>query len=108
MNYTADICLDRPRKHSRYQGLLKYESYYKKLDLYYQLSMRLGKLVDNAWLEEEREETQDKIMQLLAKDKREYILRCKYCGRVLPVESASRVCERCRKAEEENNKLSNG
>lgn len=97
MNYTADISLEKPRSFSRYQGLMKQESYYKKLDLYYQLSMRLGKLVDNEWLEEEREKTQDAIMQLLSKDKHEYILRCKYCGRILPVDSPFRVCDRCRK-----------
>ncbi len=97
MNYTADISLEKPRNFSRYQGLMKQESYYKKLDLYYQLSMRLGKLVDNEWLEEEREKTQDAIMQLLSKDKHEYILRCKYCGRILPVDSPFRVCDRCRK-----------
>ncbi|MGN1165987.1 MAG: SUV3 family DEAD/DEAH box RNA helicase [Lachnospiraceae bacterium] len=100
MNYTADISLEKPRKHSRYQGLLKFESYYKKLDLYYQLSMRLGKLVDNAWLEEEREKTQDTIMQLLSQDKHEYILRCKYCGRILPIDSPARLCERCKKESE--------
>lgn len=97
MNYTADISLERPRSFSHYQGLQKYESYYKKLDLYYQLSMRLGKLVDTQWLEEEREKTQDAIMQLLSKDKHEYILRCKYCGKILPVDSPYRMCERCRK-----------
>lgn len=95
MNYTADISLDKPRSYSRYKGLQKYESYYKKLDLYYQLSMRLGKLVDEEWLENEREKTQDIIMQLLAKDKNEYILRCRYCGRILPVDSPFRVCKQC-------------
>ncbi len=97
MNYTADISLEKPGKYSHYQGLLKYESYYKKLDLYYQLSMRLGKLVDEEWLEEEREKTQDVIMQLLAKDKREYILRCRYCGKILPVDAPNRICKRCYK-----------
>ena len=97
MNYTADISLEKPRRQSRYQGLARYESYYKKLDLYYQLSMRLGKLVDTQWLEEEREKTQDTIMQLLSKDKHEYILRCKYCGRILPVDSPARLCKRCRR-----------
>ena len=62
MSYTSDISLDKPDKHSKYQGLMKYESYYKKLDLYYQLSMRLGKLVDSDWLEKEREKTQDTII----------------------------------------------
>jgi ATP-dependent RNA helicase SUPV3L1/SUV3 len=97
MNYTADISLEKPRAFSKYQGLQKYESYYKKLDLYYQLSMRLGKLVDSEWLEKEREKTQDTIMQLLAKDKHEYILRCKYCGKILPVDSPFRVCAGCRR-----------
>lgn len=101
MSYTADISLDYPRSFSRYQGLQKYESYYKKLDLYYQLSMRLGKLVDADWLEKEREKTQDTIMQLLSKDKHEYILRCKYCGKILPVDSPFRICTSCRREEEE-------
>lgn len=101
MNYTADIALEKPRPFSRYQGLQKYESYYKKLDLYYQLSMRLGKLVDSDWLEKEREKTQDTITQLLAKDKHEYILRCKYCGRILPVDSPFRVCNNCRRDTDE-------
>jgi hypothetical protein len=96
MNYTADISLEKPRRHSRYQGLMRLESYYKKLDLYYQLSTRLGKLIDMEWLEDEREKTQDEIMQLLLQDKHEYILRCKYCGRILPVDSPYRMCEKCR------------
>ncbi len=101
MNYTADISLEQPRPFSRYQGLQKYESYYKKLDLYYQMSMRLGKLIDSEWLDSEREKTQDTIMQLLTKDKHEYILRCKYCGRILPVDSPFRVCSACRRDTEE-------
>ena len=101
MNYTADISLEQPRPFSRYQGLQKYESYYKRLDLYYQMSMRLGKLIDSEWLDNEREKTQDTIMQLLTKDKHEYILRCKYCGRILPVDSPFRVCSACRRDTEE-------
>lgn len=108
MNYTADISLEPPRSFSRYQGLQKYESYYKKLDLYYQLSMRLGKLVDNEWLENEREKTQDTIMQLLSKGKHEYILRCKYCGRILPVDSPFRMCSSCRKEMEDNRPARHG
>ena len=41
--------------------------------------------------------TQDTIMQLLTKDKHEYILRCKYCGRILQVDSPFRVCSDCRR-----------
>lgn len=94
--YTADVSLPRPSiRRTRYEGLLKYESYYKKLDLYYQFSVRMGKWMEADWLEREREKTQDKIMQLLSEDKHAYILRCKYCGRVLPINVPYRVCERC-------------
>ena len=95
MSYTADVSLDHPDKRSRYDGLMKYESYYKKLDLYYQLSVRLGKIIDADWLEEERDSTQNKIMQLLSKDKNDYILRCKYCGRVLPIGAPFNACDDC-------------
>jgi hypothetical protein len=62
--------------------------------------MRLGKLIDMQWLEDEREKTQDEIMQMLLVDKHEYILRCKYCGRILPVDSPYRMCEGCRREAE--------
>jgi len=100
--YSADIMLTRPSKRSRYDGLHKYESYYKKLDLYYQFSVRMGKLYDARWLEEERERTQDHIMELLALDKDEYILRCKYCGKILPVDSPARLCNKCKRLRDEH------
>ena len=95
MSYTSDISLDKPDKHSRYQGLMKYESYYKKLDLYYQFSVRMGKIVDEDWLENERDKTQAKIMQLLSKNKDEYIIRCRYCGRILPIGNSRNICRDC-------------
>ena len=95
ISYTADISLEHPVKKSRYEGLMKLESYYKKLDLYYQFSVRLGKLIENDWLEEERDKTQTQIMQMLLKDKNEYILRCKYCGTILPVGTNFNLCNDC-------------
>lgn len=95
MSYTSDISLDKPDKHSKYQGLMKYESYYKKLDLYYQFSVRMGKIVDEDWLENERDKTQAKIMQLLSKSKDEYIIRCRYCGRILPIGNSRNICRDC-------------
>lgn len=95
LSYTADVCLGHPSQNSRYKGLMKYESYYKKLDLYYQMSIRLGKLIDMEWLEEERDKVQSVIMRVLSKDKNKYITRCKYCGKVLPVGSKQLVCSDC-------------
>ena len=94
--YMADVSLTRPSKGSRYRGLAKAESYYKKLDLYFQFSYRMGKWIDTEWLERERERTQEQIMDYLTAEKQEYIQRCKYCGRILPVDVPFRVCKRCR------------
>lgn len=95
MSYTSDISLDRPDKRTKYQGLMKYESYYKKLDLYYQMSVRLGKIIDTDWLEAERDKVQAQIMQILSKSKDEYILRCRYCGRILPIGNPRNICRDC-------------
>ena len=74
---------------------MKYETYYKQLDLYYQFSHRMGKIVDEDWLKDQREETETVIMRYLSKKKQDYISRCPYCGRQLPLGYPYRVCERC-------------
>ena len=54
--YTADVSLEKPvlfRDRSR--GIMQYETYYKQLDLYYQFSHRMQKVIDEEWLERERE-----------------------------------------------------
>ena len=92
----ADITLDKPtilRKEKN--SLLKYETYYKQLDLYYQMSYRLGKELDEKWVIRERERTEEKIMRYLLRDKVAYIKRCRYCGRMLPIESPFNCCDRC-------------
>ena len=96
MDYMADITLDKPsilRKEKN--SLLKYETYYKQLDLYYQMSYRLGKELDEKWVIRERERTEEKIMRYLLRDKVAYIKRCRYCGRMLPIESPFNCCDRC-------------
>ncbi len=100
-SYTADVSLARPSlRRSRQDGLMRLESYYKKLDLYYQFSYRMGKWINEEWLARERTKTQEAIMQQLSKDMHSYILRCKYCGRVLPLDSPYRVCKRCHRDRE--------
>lgn len=51
-------------------GLVRYETFYKMLDLYYQFSTRLGKNIDADRLVREREKTEETIMRYLAKNKR--------------------------------------
>lgn len=104
-NYPADAYLDPPKlddirrrrgeSDMRKLSMQRYETYYKKLDLYYQFSHRLGKIVDEEWLEHERTRTESKIMQYLMKGKKGYIARCQYCGRMLPVGYPFPRCQRC-------------
>lgn len=59
------------------------------------MSVRLGKIVDNEWLDAERDSVQQRIMKLLAKSKDEYISRCRYCGRILPIGNHNNICRDC-------------
>ena len=94
--YTADVALDFPeREMCSDSGQMQCETYYRMLDLYYQFSTRMGKNIDVQRLRDEREETEDEIMRYLAKDKKNYIHRCQYCGAMLPMGAAYRVCDRC-------------
>lgn len=94
--YSADISLPHPRIGAlKLRGLPRYETYYKQLDLYYQFSQRFGKLIDERWLAREREKTETSIMRYLTRGKQDYISRCPYCARPLPLGYPYRVCERC-------------
>lgn len=94
--YTAAPFLERPRLLAAgKEGIQKYETYYKQLDLYYQFSHRMQKNIEEDWLQREREYTEDKIMRYLMKGKKDYISRCRYCGRLLPLGSHFKVCDRC-------------
>jgi ATP-dependent RNA helicase SUPV3L1/SUV3 len=94
--YSADVSLSRPSvDHRDRGGIMKYETYYKQLDLYYQFSHRMGKVIEEEWLREEREKTEAHIMKYLTKGKTNYISRCPYCGKLLPLGSAYRMCDEC-------------
>jgi ATP-dependent RNA helicase SUPV3L1/SUV3 len=94
--YTADVSLEKPVLfRDRSKGILLYETYYKQLDLYYQFSHRMQKVIDEEWLDKEREKTEMRIMQYLTRGKHNYIARCRYCGRLLPLGSTFQVCDEC-------------
>lgn len=94
--YTADVSLHFPALiMCSDTGLMRCETFYKLLDLYYQFSVRLGKEIDLTRLEQERAKTEDTIMRYLSKDKKMYIRKCQYCGTPLSLETAFGVCENC-------------
>ena len=95
-DYPADKRLKHPDKGAGSKlGLQKYETYYRKLDLYYQFSHRFDKITDEDWLEQERSRTEGTIMRYLSKGKKSYIARCQRCGRILPVGYPFKICEPC-------------
>ena len=77
-------------------GLVRYETFYKMLDLYYQFSTRLGEKISTptGWCGSGKK-TEETIMRYLAKNKKDYIGKCRYCGAPLPVGSTFMVCDRC-------------
>ncbi len=94
--YTADVSLAKPVLYKgRDKGILQYETYYKQLDLYYQFSHRMQKIIDEEWLDAERSKTEMAIMRYLTKGKHNYIARCRYCGKLLPLASPFQVCDLC-------------
>lgn len=98
-SYSADVSLKKPDiRQLRYEGIARYETYYKQLDLYYQFSERLGKVIDEKWLAAEREKTEIEIMKCLSKGKENYIATCRYCGKILPVGYGFNQCRHCRSA----------
>lgn len=101
--YTADVSLERPAlRRDKKAGIQQYETYYKQLDLYYQFSHRMQKVVEEDWLRGEREKTEMKIMSYLTRGKQNYIARCRYCGKLLPLGSTFPVCDDCFRQERRN------
>lgn len=72
--------------------LLGCEKQYKAWDINHQLKMRIGIQDDNFG---QREEICQRIKELMAADKNEYIRRCNQCGRELPPGYLYNLCEGC-------------
>lgn len=97
LHYTADISVRFP-EFSKVDGnndLERAEIYYRMLDVYHQFSLRMGKEIDEERLRKERFDVEELIMSELMKSKDEYLRRCRYCGKVLAVESRYSICNRC-------------
>lgn len=97
MTYTSAPMVEFPDWNSVFgqNGLERAETYYKMLDLYHLFSLRMGKNLDEARLRKERIETEETILAELRKNKRSYLKRCRYCRKILPLQSPYTLCERC-------------
>ena len=74
------------------ETLLDCELQYKAYDIHHQLLRRIG-IPDDCT--EERSAICERIAELMKENKEQYIRRCKFCGRELPIGSQFNVCEDC-------------
>ena len=94
-DYPADKRLKHPDKGAGSKlGLQKYETYYRKLDLYYQSptvltrsSTRTGSNRNAAALKHDH--------AVFVQGQKSYIARCQRCGRMLPVGYPFKICDPC-------------
>ena len=71
------------------------ESYYKQLDLYTQFSGRMNWVVDREEVAVNREWAQHEIGELLRDDKGQFEKKCRICGKILPWDHTSPICQDC-------------
>ena len=71
------------------------ESYYKMLDLYFQFSRKVGLPIQDAYLDEERRQTEEEISRILKTECASYSRKCSACGRELSWDYPFSICERC-------------
>lgn len=97
MTYSADISVKFPSMDmvNGQTELQRLETFYKMLDLYYQFSIRMGKVYDERRLLETKADTEDRIQTILQKRKTNFIRRCNVCGKPMALEEKARMCEAC-------------
>ncbi|MBO7355708.1 MAG: hypothetical protein J6U50_03675, partial [Lachnospiraceae bacterium] len=72
--------------------LMNCELEYKGYDLRHQLLRRLGLPDEYSHV---RQSICDKISMFMKEDKGQYIRRCKYCGKELPIGTIYNYCDEC-------------
>ena len=68
------------------------ERRYKELDIRHQMLRRVGREEDRM---DEKLELCRRINELLIRDRKNYLKKCKYCGKVLPATYQFRICSEC-------------
>ena len=94
--YTADVFAALPGADDVHGwGLVRYETFYKMHWIcIIQFSNETGEKYrrSTGWCGRQGEKTEETIMRYLAKNKRDYIGKCRYCGAPLPVGSLHLWC----------------
>jgi len=83
-----------PAKSGSYT-LPELELHCRKLDLWFSFSKAFGYHVDMEELRAEREDTADRINQILLHNLKNNIRFCSRCGAALPLHSSGRLCNNC-------------
>ena len=71
------------------------ESYYKRLDLYFQFSRKMKKNIQYDELVEKKKNTVHKINKILKETYKDFSKKCNICGKPLPIGYEYGMCQRC-------------
>ena len=71
------------------------ESYYKRLDLYFQFSRKMKKTIKLDELIEKKKDTVHKINKILKETYKDFSKKCNICGKPLPIGYEYGMCQRC-------------
>jgi ATP-dependent RNA helicase SUPV3L1/SUV3 len=93
MHFVSDMTLPQLRKDVLDLNIL--ETHYKKLDLYYQFSRKMNKIIDEENLAKEKEKTIKLINKVLDNNKNDFVKKCKICGKKMSYSSKYNICEKC-------------
>lgn len=75
--------------------LKDYESYYRKLDLYFSMSKVLKEEINEEMLLLEKEEITKQITKYLLAKKHDNYKRCNICGARIPIDFKYNICNKC-------------
>ena len=75
--------------------LAQLETYYKRLDLYFQFSRKMKKEMDREKIGLLKKDTVSKINKILKTTYKDFSKKCNICGRPLPLDYKYGMCKKC-------------
>ena len=84
-----------PVFHGNPNDLNDLETFYKRLDLYFQFSRKMRKDINTELLIERKRDTINKINKILVENSKTFGKKCNICGKPLPLDYQYGICNRC-------------
>ena len=86
---------DMPIFDGNNEDLNDLETFYKQLDLYFQFSRKMQKIINKDLLIKQKKDTVYKINKLLKESYKDFTKKCNICGKPLPINFKFNMCNKC-------------